>query len=98
MTEAGRWNMSIYPSMERKVLIVTSCSIEVYLTFAPFHNWEKNQRGTHSFYCFSLNAQHMPSGVTKIFSNDSSTCEIPRALICLTNIFVFSKAACCLAS
>lgn len=69
------------------------CFMRVYKVSVPFWSWDKN---VLLFSCLCHSAQPIPFGVTDTFNSDGSPAWLmPRAFICCTRIFGFSKVACC---
>lgn len=70
------------------------CSLRVYGVCASFQNRDQIPRGTPS--CCLCDCPHLiPSRVTGVYLPGSPAWGMPRALICFTSIFVFSKVDCC---
>lgn len=71
------------------------CPMGLYQLAASFQTWDQNPRATLSC-CLCHYTQPIPFRVTDPSnSNGSLAWEAPRALICFTSNFAFSKVACC---
>lgn len=106
MAERGQWSISTLKGREGLISVrgwrcakytARSCfSVEVCWVSVSFQTWDKNPKGTIPFSWVCHSAQAIPSGVTDASnSNYSPVWQMPGALICFTNIFTLSKAACC---